>query len=71
VNAVATDFDINCRREESPSSLTSSTLLLFDDDDARSVVALDCVVVAVNPSQHDANNKTDDEHKRDEVFMIE
>ena len=65
VKAVATDFDINCRRESTPSSL--STSLLFDD--ARSVVvAFDEDGAVVNPSTDDANRN--DENKREEIFMI-
>ena len=67
VKAVATDFDINCRRESTPSSL-SITSLLFD---ARSAVAFDDEdgAVVVNPSTDDANRN--DENKRDEIFMID
>ena len=60
VKAVATDLDINCRRE-SPSLSTS----LFD---AWSAVAFDEDGAVVNPSTDDANRN--DENKREEIFMI-
>ena len=66
VKAVATDFDINCRRE-SPSLSTS--LLLFDDAAWSAIDAFDeDGAVVVNPSTDDANRN--DENKREEIFMI-
>jgi len=67
VKAVATDFDINCRRE-SPSLSTS--LLLFDDAVWSAIDAFDeDGAVVVNPSTDDDANKND-ENKREEIFMI-
>ena len=67
VKAVATDFDINCRRESPPSLSTS--LLLFDDAVWSAIDAFDeDGAVVVNPSTDDANKN--DENKREEIFMI-
>ena len=59
VKAVATDFDINCRRESSLFDEAWS-VVAFDDEDG---------AVVVNPSTDDANKN--DENKREEIFMID
>ena len=59
VKAVATDFDINCRRESSPSAWSAVDADADADEDG---------AVVVNPSTDDANRN--DENKREEIFMI-